>query len=71
MKSPLDNMIIKFLEKNAKLDDKKRSAGLVKEFKMTAEMATEWIEKKYPQYKANMDRLGNQIKYKKDEYSYE
>ncbi len=57
MKSPLDNMILKYLDKKSESSDKEKVSGLIKEFKLTEALAKEWVEKLYPHHKDNMDRL--------------
>ena len=70
MKSALENMILKYLDKKTELPVKERISGLAKEFKMPQELATEWVEKTYPRIKDNMDRVNPQNKVKKNSYSY-
>lgn len=70
MKSPLDNMIIKFLDKKSEIPAKEKIAGLVKEFKIGEPLAKEWVEKLYAHHKDNMDRYNPRKALKKNSHSY-
>ena len=70
MKSPLDNMILKYLDKKSESADKDKISGLVKEFKLTQATATEWVEKHYPRLKQNADRLDVRASLKKGSHNY-
>ena len=70
MKSPLDNMILKYLEKKSETPAKEQVSGLIKEFKITEAAATDWVEKKFPQHKENVTRLDPRNAYKKNSYRY-
>lgn len=70
MKSPLDNMILKYLDKKSEAPSKEKISGLVKEFKISESMATEWVEKLYAHHKDNMDRYNPRKAVKKNSHSY-
>ncbi len=70
MKAPLDNMILKFLDKKAESSNKEKVTGLVKEFKLSEAVATEWVEKLYARHKDNMERFNPRKSTKKNSYSY-
>lgn len=70
MKSPLDNMILKYLDKKSEAPATEKIAGLVKEFSLPKEVATDWVEKRYAQYKSNRERLDPRNSIKKNSHSY-
>lgn len=70
MKSALDNMIVKFLAKKADAPAKDKITGLVKEFKLSSERATEWVETLYPRHLDEMEKFNPRKAAKKNSYSY-
>ncbi|MEZ4814331.1 MAG: hypothetical protein R3A80_03880 [Bdellovibrionota bacterium] len=70
MKSPLDNMILKYLDKKANLTDKEKISGLEKEFKLSNSVATDWVEKLYAHHKDNAARLDPRAAQKKNSHNY-
>ena len=70
MKSPLDNMILKYLDKKAQSPAAEKISGLVREFKISLDVAKDWVEKLYPHHKDNMERLDPRKAQKKNSHSY-